>query len=1114
MLLCTSMPFGAAAADRVPTVGYVDPFGGWYLSSIFPLFRSAFDKAGVAVDLIDIKQADTEAKLWDQIRRFEVLLISDWDLADKHRATFEKYLAAGGGVLVVTPYSGLQDRQDLMAKLPETLQWLGIKPFAQGVHDPKTEFGSYSWTRQIIQHPATTGVDCIAFPKDGDYGRVATQRLELSPDWTVLIRSEKTARIYSVHASHTSWFPVWEESGENETQSPLFAVREAGIGRIALLPMDPGYIIWNVGNPAFPQVFMSIGDEKTNHSSGFRLFLNTLKWLAKPAQTLGQVGGYKSNPAIVKPFQFQKKVAPVKLPKESRGAPQFRGLIGVRSNLSDGQTSVSEYATEARKLGLSFLIFADPWESLTEEKFVQLQSQCKEVSNETFRAIPGFQYSDTSGIRWIYFDPAFLPLPEYLQEGTKLVKYDGRFAFNEWMKSTHLTRMPLKVSHIQPDPRSLWWYHFLPVWESSNGKVDCDNTKVFFQNTGNGLSLTPAVYAEIGNLSELCSAAGQGLMVVPGANLDKAVSKFMTTAPWPVYEDNFSYITQGPQIDQFEIANWNASGKNLVKTAGAQDFGVRLSVSSKEGLEEVTLLSNNNKVHHRFLIHGAKHFTTAFNSIMDRQYTFVLRVKDLKGRLAYSSPHLAYSNTAGIYYCGDNLNTLQNANTSFYHSPRHEFPGAPPNWPPYFYGWRGWDGLQNMVRQAYLLSPYLCISAVDGPEIPSGDKYERPMELVLASYFCNVFRSRSTRSVRYSFPENTNESSAAVPVGETRYADQEVFSIIPSSRAGLEYFWHRPLWSADAFNNFRGSLALFEGSMNFKADVQLAEVVQPIPAVVASTWNTDISELTKYEPGIGLSVIQPILWKGDKLAPGGIMAAGPILGAPFLANLGDKPLQVEVSPQATAGRLGAFSVGLAESKQRVTAGTRMKFFLLNGFLEDGPAYGKNAADLAKAFNLAGGTSGYPLTVKTGRLVDTKFLLTIEAKAHEAQWKAGPRRMVIDLPVKLQGIEDNGCLAFYEKKLGHFVFVPTFDGQGLFQVAIDDGVDVWCGNVFISNHPKLRLTLIGAADRNPKLEVHNPTDNSITATITSPAHTPKFGGWSGNITVPAGSSKTIRIAPKK
>jgi hypothetical protein len=95
-----------------------------------------------------------------------------------------------------------------------------------------------------------------------------------------------------------------------------------------------------------------------------------------------------------------------------------------------------------------------------------------------------------------------------------------------------------------------------------------------------------------------------------------------------------------------------------------------------------------------------------------------------------------------------------------------------------------------------------------------------------------------------------------------------------------------------------------------------------------------------------------------------------------------------------------------------------------------------------------------------------------------------------------------------------VFVPTFDGQGLFQVAIDHGVDVWCGNVFVSNHPKLRLTLIGAADRNPKLEVHNPTDNAITATITSPTHTPKFGGWSDNITVPAGSSKTIRLAPKK
>ena len=73
------------------------------------------------------------------------------------------------------------------------------------------------------------------------------------------------------------------------------------------------------------------------------------------------------------------------------------------------------------------------------------------------------------------------------------------------------------------------------------------------------------------------------------------------------------------------------------------------------------------------------------------------------------------------------------------------------------------------------------------------------------------------------------------------------------------------------------------------------------------------------------------------------------------------------------------------------------------------------------------------------------------------------------------------------------------------MAIDEGVDVWCGNVFVSDRPELRLTLIGADEKDPQLEVHNPTDEPLKAKLVSPPHTPRFGGWSGEVDVPAGGS---------
>jgi hypothetical protein len=365
--------------------------------------------------------------------------------------------------------------------------------------------------------------------------------------------------------------------------------------------------------------------------------------------------------------------------------------------------------------------------------------------------------------------------------------------------------------------------------------------------------------------------------------------------------------------------------------------------------------------------------------------------------------------------------------------------------------------------------------------------------------------------VRFSLPENPTESATAVPVGETRFAEQELLSIVPSCRAGLEYFWHRPASAAQSLDNYRGSVALMEGRVRFRADVQLAEAVQPVPVALAATWATDIAQLTKVEPGTDPAVLQPIVWKADTLAPGGVLAAGPLLGAPFLANLGDAPLQVEVSPQEGSGRLGGFSVGLSRPKDSITAGTEMRFRVLSGFLEDGRPYAEAARDLGRSLNLGGGIAGYSLKVRTGALADARFILTLQAEAHEAQWKAGPRRMVIDLPVRLRGVQDNGCLAFFERKLNHFVFVPALERDALFQVAIDEGVDVWCGNVFVSDRPELRLTLIGADEKVPRLEVHNPTDGPLRAKLLSPPHAPRFGGWSGEVEVPAGSSVVVNLS---
>ena len=88
-------------------------------------------------------------------------------------------------------------------------------------------------------------------------------------------------------------------------------------------------------------------------------------------------------------------------------------------------------------------------------------------------------------------------------------------------------------------------------------------------------------------------------------------------------------------------------------------------------------------------------------------------------------------------------------------------------------------------------------------------------------------------------------------------------------------------------------------------------------------------------------------------------------------------------------------------------------------------------------------------------------------------------------------------------------MPDLDGSPM----IPEGIIAWrCGpRVFVAQDERVKLTLVRlgqAPGKKPFLEVHNPTDEPITAEVHSPAHAPLFGGFRQTVEIPAGDS--IRI----
>jgi len=144
-------------------------------------------------------------------------------------------------------------------------------------------------------------------------------------------------------------------------------------------------------------------------------------------------------------------------------------------------------------------------------------------------------------------------------------------------------------------------------------------------------------------------------------------------------------------------------------------------------------------------------------------------------------------------------------------------------------------------------------------------------------------------------------------------------------------------------------------------------------------------------------------------------------------------------------------------------------------------------------------------------VDAEFFLTLEADGGEAVVEVGPREMICDLPIRVRGVEDNGCAAVWSSRSRFFRFIAVADGAAWLQEPIERKATLWIGNVFAADDPRLKLTLVRlgqAPGKKPFLEVHNPTDEPIRTAIASPPHAPLFGGLRRTVEIPPGDS--IRV----
>ena len=105
-------------------------------------------------------------------------------------------------------------------------------------------------------------------------------------------------------------------------------------------------------------------------------------------------------------------------------------------------------------------------------------------------------------------------------------------------------------------------------------------------------------------------------------------------------------------------------------------------------------------------------------------------------------------------------------------------------------------------------------------------------------------------------------------------------------------------------------------------------------------------------------------------------------------------------------------------------------------------------DVAESFGLRRWSAHRPRVVAAARRRAARCSSPSRPKRGEAAFRVEPQRTIIDLPIRLHGVEDNGCVAVYSTARPFFRFIGVAQGSAWFQENVDAGATIWAGNVFV------------------------------------------------------------------